>query len=82
MVFSATGGSPLPRIGVPGSVVISGHTTGEDELHRLTVGKRAVLDSTLGDTSRLISLEHFAAEQFQVRRVLSQSAPPAITFGR
>ena len=34
MVFSATGGSPDPRIGVQ-AMVISSHTTGVDELQAL-----------------------------------------------
>ena len=55
-------------------MILSGHTTGKDELHRLTVGKRAVLNSTLSDAVRFVSLEDLATKQLQVRRVLPRVA--------
>ena len=69
MVFSASGGLPSPRISAR-SVVLSRHATGEDELHRLTVGKSAVLNSAFSDASRLVSLKHLAREQLQISGIL------------
>ena len=52
-------------------MVLSRHAASEDELHAATRGQSAVLDGVFGDASRLVSLEHLTAKQFQIGAILS-----------
>ena len=65
-------------------VVLSLHTTREDELHGLTVPQGAVLHGALSNTSGLVGFEHFATEQFQVQGVLitSDTTSSGVTLGQ
>ena len=63
-------------------VVGSFHATSVDELEALTVTQGTVLDSAFSDRLGLVSLDHLAAEQLQIRGVLSRGATVVVALGQ
>ncbi len=63
--------------------VVSGfHATSVDELEALAVTKDTVLDSAFSDRLGLVSLDHIAAEQLQLRGVISRGATIGEALGK